>query len=73
MIEQATAAGRRRFFIYKEQGAKGFMLEAIIVLLLVLWFLGLVTNTTVNGLIHLLLLVALIVFVIRVLTGRRAV
>jgi hypothetical protein len=49
------------------------MLEAIIVLLLVLWFLGLVTNTTVNGLIHLLLLVALIVFVIRVLTGRRAV
>lgn len=49
------------------------MLETIIVILLVLWLLGLVTNTTVGGFLHLLLLVALVVFVIRLLTGRRAV
>jgi hypothetical protein len=49
------------------------MLETLIVILLVLWLLGLVTNTTVGGALHLLLLVALVVFVIRLLTGRRAV
>lgn len=49
------------------------MLETIIVILLVLWLLGLVTNTTVGGFLHLLLLVALVVFVVRLLTGRRAV
>lgn len=49
------------------------MLETIIVLLLVLWLVGLVTNTTVGGFLHLLLLVAVVVFVIRLLTGRRAI
>lgn len=49
------------------------MLETIIVILLVLWLLGLVTNTTVGGTLHLLLIVALVVFVVRLLTGRRAV
>ena len=49
------------------------MLETIIIVLLVLWLLGLVTNTLAGGLLHLLLLVALIVFVLRLLTGRRAV
>jgi Family of unknown function (DUF5670) len=40
-------------------------------MLLILWFLGLVSSYTLGGYIHLLLVVALIVLVINVLTGRR--
>lgn len=50
------------------------MLETIIVILLVLWLVGLIGfNSTVGPMIHLLLVVALVVFVIRLLSGRRAV
>lgn len=49
------------------------MLETIIVIVLVLWLLGLVAGQTFGGILHTLLLVALVVFVIRILTGRRAV
>jgi Family of unknown function (DUF5670) len=46
------------------------MLETIAVVLLILWLLGLVSSYTMGGLIHLLLVVALVVIVIRVLQGR---
>ncbi|MGI8885146.1 MAG: lmo0937 family membrane protein [Pyrinomonadaceae bacterium] len=49
------------------------MLETIIVILLVLWLIGLVTSNTFGGILHLLLVIALVVFVIRLLTGRRVV
>ncbi|HBE84081.1 MAG: lmo0937 family membrane protein [Blastocatellia bacterium] len=49
------------------------MLETIIVIVLVLWLLGLVAGQTFGGILHTLLLVALVVFVIRILSGRRAV
>lgn len=49
------------------------MLETIIVILLVLWLIGLVTSNTFGGILHLLLVIALVVFVIRLLTGRRAI
>lgn len=47
------------------------MLETVVVLLLILWALGLVTSYTLGGFIHILLLLALVVIVIRVLQGRR--
>ena len=47
------------------------MLFTICVILLVLWALGMLTAYTAGGLIHLLLVVALIIFVIRLLQGRR--
>lgn len=47
------------------------MLETIIVLLVILWVLGLVSSYTLGGFIHILLVVALVVVVIRVLQGRR--
>ena len=47
------------------------MLETIIVILLVLWVLGLVTYNPVGGLIHLLLVIAIVVILIRVIQGRR--
>ncbi|WP_207884572.1 lmo0937 family membrane protein [Pseudomonas sp. 30_B] len=47
------------------------MLETIVVLLIVLWALGLATSYTLGGLIHILLVVALIVLAFRILQGRR--
>jgi hypothetical protein len=47
------------------------MLWTLVVILLVLWVLGLVTSYTVGGFIHLLLVVALVVVVVRLLQGRR--
>lgn len=48
------------------------MLWAILVILLVLWLIGLVLDV-VGGLIHLLLVVALVMFVINLVRGRKAV
>jgi len=49
------------------------MLETIIVVLVVLWLLGMVSSYTIGGLIHLLLVLAIIVLLIRVIQGRRVV
>jgi hypothetical protein len=49
------------------------MLETIIVILLVLWLLGLVAGQTFGGILHMLLLVAVVVFLVRIFTGRRAI
>jgi hypothetical protein len=49
------------------------MLWTILVVLLILWLLGLVTSYTLGGFIHLLLVIALILLVIQLVTGRRAV
>jgi hypothetical protein len=49
------------------------MLWTIFVILLVLWLLGLVTSYTLGGFIHLLLLIAIVVIVIRIIQGRRPV
>lgn len=47
------------------------MLEAIVVLLLLFWVLGLVSSYTMGGLIHLLLVVAVAVVLVRVIQGRK--
>jgi hypothetical protein len=49
------------------------MLWTIFVILLVLWLLGLVTSYTLGGFIHLLLLLAIAVVLIRVIQGRRVI
>ncbi|HEX9634689.1 MAG TPA: lmo0937 family membrane protein [Candidatus Limnocylindria bacterium] len=47
------------------------MLWTLIVILAILWLLGVITSFTAGGLIHLLLVIALIVLVYNLLTGRR--
>jgi hypothetical protein len=47
------------------------MLWTIFVILLVLWLLGLVSSYTLGGFIHLLLVIALIVLIIQLISGRR--
>jgi hypothetical protein len=49
------------------------MLWTIFVILLVLWLLGLVTSYTLGGFIHILLVIALVVLLIQLISGRRAV
>jgi hypothetical protein len=49
------------------------MLWTIFVILLILWLLGLVTSYTLGGFIHLLLVIALILLIIQLVTGRRTV
>ncbi len=47
------------------------MLWTIFVILLVLWLLGIVTSYTMGGFIHILLVIAIVVLIIRVIQGRR--
>ena len=49
------------------------MLWTLVALLLVLWLVGMVTSYTLSGLIHVLLVVALIMVLLRVIQGRRIV
>lgn len=46
------------------------MLETIAIILLVLWALGMVSSYTLGGVIHILLVVALVIFLIRFIRGR---
>ena len=49
------------------------MLTTILVLLIVLWLLGMVSSYTLGGFIHILLVLAIAVVLIRVILGRRPV
>jgi hypothetical protein len=46
------------------------MLETIAIVLLILWALGLVTSYTLGGFIHILLVLAIVIILIRVIRGR---
>lgn len=47
------------------------MLETVVIILLVLWLLGLVSSYTMGGLIHALLVIAIVLVLLRVIQGRR--
>jgi Family of unknown function (DUF5670) len=49
------------------------MLETIAVLLIVLWLLGVVSGYTISNFIHVLLVIAVVLFLVRLLSGRRVV
>lgn len=49
------------------------MLWTIFVILLVLWLLGMVTSYTLGGFIHVLLVIAIVIVLIRIIQGRRPV
>lgn len=48
------------------------MLWTIFVILLILWLLGVVSSYTLGGFIHILLVIALVILVVQLITGRRA-
>ena len=47
------------------------MLMPLAILLILLWLLGIVTSYTIGGFIHILLVIAIIVFLVRIIQGRR--
>jgi hypothetical protein len=49
------------------------MLYTIAVVMIILWLLGLVTSTTMGGLIHVLLVIAIVMILVNVIQGRRPV
>ena len=49
------------------------MLYTIAVILLILWLLGMVTSVTIGGFIHVLLVIAIVVVLLRVISGRKVV
>ena len=49
------------------------MLQTIAIVLIVLWLLGMVTSSAIGGFIHILLVVAIVVILLRVIQGRRIV
>jgi len=49
------------------------MLMTIAAILIVLWLLGMLTSYTMGGIIHILLVIAVVVFLIRVIQGRKVV
>ena len=48
------------------------MLYTIAVILLILWLLGLVTSYTLSGFIHALLVIAIVIVLVRIISGRKA-
>jgi hypothetical protein len=49
------------------------MLYTLAVVLIVLWLLGLITSTTMGGFIHALLVIAVVLVLLRIISGRRVV
>lgn len=47
------------------------MLETIAIILIILWLLGFVTSYTMGGFIHILLVIAVVVILVRLIQGRR--
>ena len=47
------------------------MLKTLAIVLIILWLLGVITSNVIGGFIHILLVVAIIVFLVNVITGKR--
>lgn len=47
------------------------MLQTLAIVLIILWLLGLVSSYTMGGLIHILLVIAIVIILVRVIQGRR--
>lgn len=69
-IPLAKGSPARPDSFHREMNWRNNMLWTIFVILLVLWLLGMVSSYTLGGYIHILLVVALVVVLIRVIQGR---
>jgi hypothetical protein len=69
---QHVRAGMNVAPCLEDKGGDSIMLWTILVILLVLWLIGMLSHVG-GGLIHLLLVVAVVVLIINLVTGRRAV
>jgi hypothetical protein len=63
----------RGMAVAQQEKRRKNMLWTIFVILLVLWLLGMVTSYTMGGFIHILLVIAIVIVLIRIIQGRRPV
>jgi hypothetical protein len=74
MIPSESEARGQAWPLRLHAGKEGFaMLETLAVVLLLLWAVGLVTSYTLSGFVHILLVAAIVVVLVRVIQGRRPV
>ncbi len=72
-----SASGSRRLpaltddVVNKQKESNNHVLETIAIILLVLWLLGLVSSYTLGGFIHILLVVAIVMILVRLIQGKR--
>jgi uncharacterized membrane protein YjdF len=74
MVRQSTAL--KLHFTVPERGFENWrtdMLETIAIILIVLWLLGVVSGYTLGNFIYVLLVVAIVLFLVRLISGRRVV
>jgi len=71
MMQATSGEGRQATRVDQNNQRIVIMLYTIAVVLLVLWLLGMVSAYTIGGFIHVLLVIAIIVVLIRVISGRR--
>jgi len=69
-VFEVVEVGRPRPKKLRSISRRFFMLWTIFVILLVLWLLGLVSSYTLGGFIHILLVLAVVVLIINLLSGR---
>lgn len=70
--KNGTSGNQQNGFVVDAVRKEADMLWTIFVILLVLWLLGLVSSYTLGGYIHILIIVALIVLVFNLLSGRKS-
>ena len=70
-VESTTVSSAQELFAHNIDKGVTSMLWTIAVILVVLWLLGMITSFTMGGLIHILLVVAIIIVVVNLLTGRK--
>jgi hypothetical protein len=68
LTSRSESARLVNFYIYEYRVKK--MLGTIAIILIVLWLLGMVSAYTMGGLIHILLVIAIVVILVRVIQGR---
>lgn len=68
---QVAAVGAGRRCASGPRHRKGPMLYTIAVVLLILWLLGLLSSYTLGGFIHILLVIAIVMILVRLIQGRR--
>ena len=73
MVRQAACGCVCRTLNPKKRKVRIVMLYTLAVVLIILWLLGLVSSYTMGGFIHVLLVIAIVVILVRVISGRRVV
>jgi hypothetical protein len=68
-----AGAETRRPAVNKTNSKENYMLYTLAIVLIVLWLLGMVTSYTMGGFIHILLVVAIVMVLVNLISGRRSV